>query len=314
MKHRGYTRSMVAAARFGLTASVMLIALTFSAAVAVAGEAAAGEAGPENVTAPPRSFDLTIGAAAGYGPVAKGVNAAQPLFMPHIEARLGRRVVVGTDGLAVRLVGVPRGAPSAAAAAGGEGSAAAAGAGAGAPGAPPVVRLTARLLPNLGRYDEHLPEDYEGIGDVPMTAEAGLDVGVRLWKNLEATGMFAVDILDRGHRGSRVAMGARWNGMLRRLGVRCAVGVDVVAATPDYMESYYGVSGKQASRTRFDTYDPGAGFAAARAMFTLAMPLGRRVTVASESTVTSFVGEARNSPLVQSSEQGASQLVLVYRL
>ena len=303
MKHRGYTRSMVAAARFGLTASVMLIALTFSAAVAVAGEAAAGEAGPENVTAPPRSFDLTIGAAAGYGPVAKGVNAAQPLFMPHIEARLGRRVVVGTDGLAVRLVGVPRGAPSVAAAAG-----------AGAPGVPPVVRLTARLLPNLGRYDEHLPEDYEGIGDVPMTAEAGLDVGVRLWKNLEATGMFAVDILDRGHRGSRVAMGARWNGMLRRLGVRCAVGVDVVAATPDYMESYYGVSGKQASRTRFDTYDPGAGFEAARAMFTLAMPLGRRVTVASESTVTSFIGEARNSPLVQSSEQGASQLVLVYRL
>lgn len=223
MNYRSYTRSMAAAARFGLTASVMLIALTFSAAVAVAGEAAAAEAGPENVAGPPRSFDLTIGAAAGYGPVAKGVNAAQPLLMPHIEARLGRRVVVGTGGLAVRLAGVPRGAPSAEAAAGGEGSATAAGAGAGAgaPAAPPVVRLTARLLPNLGRYDEHLPAEYEGIGDVPATAEAGLDVGVRLWKGLEATGMFAVDILDRGHRGSWVAAGARWSGMLRRLGVQC---------------------------------------------------------------------------------------------
>lgn len=245
-------------------------------------------------------------------PVAKGVNAWKPLLMPHVSLSLGHRVVLGTGGLAIRLVGVPRAARDA-------------GGGAGAPNGSPAVRVSARLIPNLGRYDEHLPEDYDGIGDVPVTAEAGLDVEVRLWKGFEATASIAVDALGRGHGGSYVAAGARWTGTLPRSGLgrsggdsparlQCVLAADVVGGTTDYMEAYYAVSEQQAGETTFGTYEAAAGPEAVRAQVTLALPLGDRVTVASETTVMSFIGQARQSPLVRATEQGATQLIVTYRL
>ncbi|NBF41582.1 MAG: hypothetical protein GVY14_14330 [Spirochaetes bacterium] len=254
--------------------------------------------------------------------MAKGVNAWEPLLMPHVEAQLGRRVVLGTGGLAVRVLGVPgEGASGAAAGAAGGPT----GDGAGATNGSPRVRLTALLLPNFGRYDEHLPADYDGIGDVPATGEAGLDVGVRLWKGLEATARLAADALGRGHRGSYAAVGVRWRGAfpradpdggggISRARLQCALGADVVAGTRHYMEAYYGVSETQARRTAFDTYDAAAGLEAVRAHVTLALPLGPRVIVASETTAMLLVGTARRSPLVRSPEQGATRLIVTYRL
>jgi outer membrane scaffolding protein for murein synthesis (MipA/OmpV family) len=176
------------------------------------------------------------------------------------------------------------------------------------------VRAAVHVLPNLGRYDEHLPQDYKGLGDVPFTAEAAVDVGVRLWKGLEATGMVAGDALGRGHGGSYATAGVRLRGALGQTGLQYGFGADIVAATRDYMESYYGVSSKQAAETGLEAYDAGAGVEAARARLTLALPLGPRLTVATEVTVRSLLGSARRSPVVRATEQGATQLVVTYNL
>jgi len=254
----------------------------------------------------PRPFGLRIGAGAGYVPVAKGVNAWEPLLVPQIEARLGRRVVLGTGGLAVRLVEAPTDDDAAEA------------------HGPPKLRVTALLLPNVGRYDEHLPEAYDGMGDVPATAEAGLDVGVRLWKGLAATTRLAADAVGRGHGGAYAALGARWCGVLpqgglgggggSRAGLTWMLGADVVAGTRDYMQAYYGVSQRQEARTSFDSYDASAGLEAVRAQVALALPLGPRVTVTSETTAMLFVGQAGRSPVVRATKQAATQLVVTYRL
>jgi outer membrane scaffolding protein for murein synthesis (MipA/OmpV family) len=202
-------------------------------------------------------------------------------------------VVLGTSGIAVRLNGFLRSANH--------------------PEFASRVRLTALLVPNLGRDEDNLPSEYDGIGNIPMTAEAGLDGSVRLWRGLKVTGMVAVDALNRGHRGSYSALGAQWTGSLPGVGLQYTIGVETVGATKDYMEAYYGISEEQAADTLFDSYEAALGVESVRGGLTLVAPLANRVTVVSETSLTSFVGYARNSPIVQSTEQVVTQLLVMYQ-
>lgn len=93
---------------------------------------------------------------------------------------------------------------------------------------------------------------------------------------------------------------------------KLGVGVGTSWANADYMQTYFGVTQSQSGHTGFAVYTPGAGFRDLTSSLTLGYALAPGLTVSGGLAASTLVGDARNSPIVSSSNRVSASLSVRY--
>ena len=83
-------------------------------------------------------------------------------------------------------------------------------------------------------------------------------------------------------------------------------------ADSNYMQSYFGVSAAQSAASGLKTYQPSAGFAAAKVGLTAGTPLSREIFVFTNVSLQRLLGDAANSPIVSKKTQPTAFIGGVY--
>ena len=84
-------------------------------------------------------------------------------------------------------------------------------------------------------------------------------------------------------------------------------------ANKDYNQAYFGVTAAQASHSRFRVFDAGGGVKSATASLFAEYALSRHWSVAARAGASTLLGDAANSPIVQSRIGREAMLVLSYQ-
>ncbi len=157
------------------------------------------------------------------------------------------------------------------------------------------------LRPSESR-DEDDDDRLDGLGDVDLSAEAGL------FATLES-GMFEFgaeiyqDVGD-GHEGLHGSLSVEYK---RPISERFMLGAEATIdfADEDYMESFFGVSSSQSGRSGLTTYDAGSR------IYNLGVEISARYQISGGWSLYSFagygllVGDAADSPIVE--DEGAAE-------
>ncbi|MCB1497217.1 MAG: MipA/OmpV family protein [Bauldia sp.] len=171
------------------------------------------------------------------------------------------------------------------------------------------------LFPSFGYQAERNPNDdnsLKGTNKVPWTLELGLGAGVRgQWLNSFVT-------LRQGINGT--------DGQVGGLGVDVvlpvtpnfdvAFGPRASFASQDYMETYFGVTGKEASKGSLSKFKPDAGFKTVGLAASASYKLTERTKLRFTGSYNRFVGDADKSPIVKagSRDQWMAGVGITYRL
>ncbi|HBN9710053.1 structural protein MipA [Pseudomonas aeruginosa] len=81
----------------------------------------------------------------------------------------------------------------------------------------------------------------------------------------------------------------------------------------DYLRTWYGVSQRQAGRSRFEAYDANGGLVSIGASLTWSYPLGKDTTLVGLFDVQRLAGDAGDSPIVERRTQSALSALVEYR-
>lgn len=138
----------------------------------------------------------------------------------------------------------------------------------------------------------------DGMGDIKGTMEAGLALSYQ-WDAVTLNLQAMQDVLERGHKGVWVDLGLssefelspRWSSSLS-LSTRWG--------DQDYMQSLFGVDAKQASHSSFYEYHPHAGIKSVNVGGSLSYAVSDHWTLVMMIDAGELVGDAKNSPIVQS--------------
>ena len=158
--------------------------------------------------------------------------------------------------------------------------------------------------------DEDDDDRLDGLGDVDLSAEVGffatLEVGF-----LEFGAELYQDV-GNGHEGLR---GELSTGIGHQLTERFTVGAETFLQFGDgqYLESFFGVTNRQAGRSGLDRYDAGSGLYGAGVGLSAQYQLTEHWGLLSFVEYSRLVGDAADSPIVE--DEGAVEVgaFVVYR-
>ncbi|MFD2204507.1 MipA/OmpV family protein [Kiloniella antarctica] len=149
-----------------------------------------------------------------------------------------------------------------------------------------------------------------GLGDVDdginITAFAGLDFGKY------AFGVDVTQDLSGNDKGAVVSLGADYRFTYLDDRLMFEVGPDASWASGDYMSTYFGVDGKQASRSKYNQFDADAGFKDLGLHLNAMYALDEDWTMVGGVNYTRLLGDAADSPFVESENQFSSFLSVTY--
>ncbi len=150
------------------------------------------------------------------------------------------------------------------------------------------------LVRYRGGRDEQANDALDDLGDVDPSIEAGgfLEAVAGPW-SVRAT--LAQDV-GGGHEGFLTTFGARYTAKLGDLTL--SVGPSASWASEDYMQSYFGVTDKQASRSRHAPFDAEAGFKDVGAALRASYAITPHWLVEGQVGYWRLLGDAADSPLV----------------
>ncbi|WP_162906612.1 MipA/OmpV family protein [Algihabitans albus] len=144
--------------------------------------------------------------------------------------------------------------------------------------------------------DEDDDNRLDGLGDIDLSAEVGLFATLEVGF-LEFGAELYQDV-GNGHEGLR---GEVSTGVGHQLTERLSVGAETFLQFGDgqYLESFFGVTGRQAARSRFGRYDAGAGLYGAGVSLSSRYQLTESWSLLGFVEYSRLVGDAADSPIVE---------------
>ena len=254
----------------------------------IPGAAVAQDAQPP---ASPEGWNVSLGAAAVFGPIYQGADDYGLSVFPDIRIAYGDRLFGSVpEGLGYRIINTPSWK------------------------AGPIARIRFGRDDSTGGSPFLLAgdtNDLEGLGDIPAAAELGAFIDHRI-------GAFSVRAeARRGFGAHQGLVGDVSAGYARRFGkTLLTAGPRATFATADYVERYFGVDAGQSAASGLSAFDPDGGLVTYGAGFTVVRPLNRHVTGAFIANYERIAGDAALSPIVRDrgdTDQVSSILSLSYR-
>ncbi len=164
-----------------------------------------------------------------------------------------------------------------------------------------------RITADLGRK-ERRADALRGMGDIDVKLEGGAFFNLMLAGGWQATTSLRYGS-GTGGRGLVADVGVGYGSALAP-SWRLGLGAGVSLANAEHMQSYFGVSALQASRSAYALYTPRSGLRDARASASLSYALDPRSAVTAVAAATRLLGDAADSPLTR--KRTAASAVLVY--
>jgi outer membrane scaffolding protein for murein synthesis (MipA/OmpV family) len=152
-----------------------------------------------------------------------------------------------------------------------------------------------------------------GLGDVDYSIEAGafLRYGAGPW----SAGLTIAQDLADGHDGA-LAEASVGYGMAIAPGLKASLTASTTWASDDYMQSFFGISAAQAARSGRAAYEAGAGIKNVGLTLGLEYELMKDVGLGGRIGYSRLLGDAADSPLVEtdgSADQFTAGVSLSYR-
>ena len=173
----------------------------------------------------------------------------------------------------------------------------------------PDMQYGLRITADFGRK-ENRSTALRGMGDIEAKAEVGGFFNYALTEGLSLSSSM------------RYGAGNDGNGIVADFGIgysmpfaqhwRFGVGSDVTAANAKYIQSYFGVSQSQAATSGYGAYAPGGGLRDVRTSATLSYSFNPRTSVTLGLGISTLLGDAADSPLVQKKTSATGLLVATY--
>lgn len=144
--------------------------------------------------------------------------------------------------------------------------------------------------------DEDDDDRLDGLGDIDLSAEVGIFATLQVGF-LEFGAELYQDV-GNGHEGLR---GELSTGVGQQLTERLSVGAETFLQFGDgqYLESFFGVTGRQAQRSRLDRYDAGSGLYGAGVGLSSRYQLTESWMLLGFVEYSRLVGDAADSPIVE---------------
>lgn len=169
---------------------------------------------------------------------------------------------------------------------------------------------------DYGRSDQDrdlLPgsDHLKGMGNVPGSTLVLLQVGMRLPGDMSLSATLDQPVTEtRRGWGGRVDLAAPvWSTPINQI----AITGSVHAGSDRYAQTYFGVSNRQSANSGFDAYAPDGGVDSLRLMLDWTHIFTPHWMVKTTGGVSRLVGDAADSPIVQSKENYLAMTALVYR-
>jgi outer membrane scaffolding protein for murein synthesis (MipA/OmpV family) len=170
-------------------------------------------------------------------------------------------------------------------------------------------RAGVALAYDLGR-DQHDDPHLRGLGNIDAAPEAKVFAEYFL---LPVVFSAALHQAIGGHNGLLGEFGAYIPLPLFDQKLIIFTGPTLTLADGEYMRSYFGVSAKQAAATSFRQYNARGGFKSTGWGVTAVYRLDERWLIESDFAYERLLGDAANSPIVETSSQFTAGLNLAYR-
>jgi MipA family protein len=173
-----------------------------------------------------------------------------------------------------------------------------------------------RLRVNLAvRFDagrsESSSDALKGLGDIKPTVRVRASASYRLEGPWRLGASWSADAFGRGGGNSGdVSLG--WDHPITDA-TRLSLGMSLAAAQDRYMQTYYGITPAQASRTGYPAYEPGSGLRDATIGGGLRHDFGPRWTMLANASATRLLGPAAASPLTTRSTTWGVGAALAWR-
>lgn len=166
-----------------------------------------------------------------------------------------------------------------------------------------------KLGVDFGR-EEGRSSALRGLGNVDASAEVGGFVRYALGAGVAAkTSLRAGSGVD--NKGALWDLGLEYG---RALGADWRLGAELSAtyANADYLQSYFGVTAKQAQASGYKVTTPSAGLRDVSAGISLTYMVAPRVALTGALRHTSLMGDAKDAPMVRRSSANTGLLALSY--
>lgn len=171
------------------------------------------------------------------------------------------------------------------------------------------LQYGARLTAAFGREESRSPA-LRGMGDIDARAEFGGFFNYMVSKEVSLSSSL------------RYGSGQDSNGLLADLGLgystelssdlRLGLGVAATLANADYMQSYFGVTAAQATRSGYAMYTPGAALRDVRANLSLTYRITPKISATAGVSASMLSGDASDSPLVRQKSTTTGLLAVAY--
>ena len=171
------------------------------------------------------------------------------------------------------------------------------------------LQYGAKLTYDFGR-EESRSTALRGLGNVDPSAELGGFVRYALGGGVAAkTGVRVGAGVD--NKGALWDLGLEFS---RPLGTdwRLGGGLTATYATSDYLQSYFGVTPKQALASGYAVYSPSAGLRDVTAKVSLTYLFTPRVALTGVVSHTSLMGDAKDAPMVRRTSAATGLVALTY--
>ena len=168
------------------------------------------------------------------------------------------------------------------------------------------------VLPSLNYVGSRDADDHDALRGMEDISAAG-EIGVRLGYDLGASTSYVT--LRKGfggHHGLRGELGSKYDYRANdRLTLTGRITADY--GSDDFAETYFGVSDAEAATTRFDAYRPDGGFHAVAVGLEARYAMTDTLAVLGAVEYQRLLGDAADSPLVESKGQPSVKLGIVRR-
>jgi len=160
----------------------------------------------------------------------------------------------------------------------------------------PETQLSAFLEYEEGRDADDEPA-LVGLDSIDATVEGQIMLAQR-FGNASVFAILQPDLLGDANKGLVWFVGAGYDTFVADNRVRLSSRIDVSGADSEYMATEFGISDQEATRTRFDAFEPGSGLKSATLGFSAEYFFSERLSILSTIEAEHYLGDAAKSPLV----------------
>lgn len=235
-----------------------------------------------------KTWDVTIGAGAAYGPDFPGSRTRRVLPFPYGEIYYKDRF--GFDFASLNWYAVNT----------------------------ESAALAVFLSYDWGRQDSERAASFSpgaarlrGLGTLEGTPELGVSASITFW-GLPVYGSLRKAPDGQGHGGAVASFGIDFPVQITpKLTAAASLGLNWV--DENYAQAYYGVTGAQAARTRFRPYDARGGFNSTTASIAMVYGHDRHWRFVGTVAMERLLGDAADSPVTESRNQPLVGFFVTYR-